>query len=394
MHLLVDGATWANCRGFGRFTRELIAALRKEAPATDRISLLVDPATRTRGGFPDGVDVIEVGVQVAPSEAASAEGARSLRDLLAFRRAAAGVRADVLYFPAVYSYFPVAGRVPVAVTFHDAIAESLPKAIFPTWRGRLFWRLKCSAAARRSDLIVTVSEASRAAIAKYYPVARKPTVVIPEGYDARVFHARRSTEEAAAERARLGIGPQTHVLLTVGGLSPHKNLDRLVAAVGELGDRRKDLDIHVVMCGADREDVFFSAREKLVNQVNAQGLAKRVTFTGFVSDERLGALYRLADALVFPSLLEGFGLPALEAMASATPVITSGRGSLQEILGDAGAYFDAESSADLARVIEVTLSDAAARRRAADVGLDRSRRFGWDKAARLLLQEFGKLSGR
>ncbi len=394
MHVLVDGATWSNVRGFGRFTRELLGAIATQLAAGDRLTLLVDPATAERGGFPARIDPVVVPVEVAPGEAASAEGARSIRDLWAFRRAAAAIPADVVFFPAVYSYFPVAGRTPVLVTFHDAIAEKLPRHIFPTWRGRLFWRLKCIAAARRARTIVTVSEASRRDVTAAYGLEKKPFVVIPEGFNAAVFHPRRDAAEATAERKALGIGPDTQVLLTVGGLSPHKNLDRLLAAFAELVRRRPTLDAHVALCGADREDVFFSARARLVEQVRQSGIEPRVTFTGFVPDARLGALYRLADALVFPSLLEGFGLPALEAMASGTAVVASRRGSLPEVLGEAAFYFDAESTADLGRALETALLDGAAREKAAQAGLKRTGGFTWDRAAAILLQEFRQLAGR
>src|SRR5262245_35707682 len=112
--------------------------------------MLVDPETRHRADLPARLELIEVKVDVPPGEAASASGARSLKDLLRFRRAAAGAPANVIFFPAVYTYFPVNGSVPVAVTFHDTIAETLPGQIFPHWHNRFFWKMKCSAAARRA----------------------------------------------------------------------------------------------------------------------------------------------------------------------------------------------------------------------------------------------------
>jgi glycosyltransferase involved in cell wall biosynthesis len=117
-----------------------------------------------------------------------------------------------------------------------------------------------------------------------------------------------------------------------------------------------------------------------------------VTFTGFVSDERLGALYRLATVLAFPSLLEGFGLPALEAMACGTAVAASARGALPEVLGDAGFFFDAESTDDLARVLASCLDDREARARGVAKGLAIAERHSWEAAGEKLLAEFEKLA--
>ena len=89
MKILIDGATWTNCRGYGRFTRELVAALLARADVGTSFCMLVDPVARAAGGFPAGLEIIEVPVSKPPSEAASAEGARSLRDLFAFRKAVA-----------------------------------------------------------------------------------------------------------------------------------------------------------------------------------------------------------------------------------------------------------------------------------------------------------------
>jgi glycosyltransferase involved in cell wall biosynthesis len=242
--------------------------------------------------------------------------------------------------------------------------------------------------------VVTVSEASRRGLEGAFRLDGKPIVVVPEGFDREVFHPRRTAEEERTEREALGVGPRTKIILAVGGLSPHKNLDRLVLAVAQLAREGPERDLHLVFAGADRgEDVFFSSRDHLVRLVGENGLAKRVTFTGFVPDARLGALYRAASVLAFPSLLEGFGLPALEAMACGTPVAASRRGSLPEILGAAGFFFDPESTEDAARALATALDDRGARERAVAEGLEIATRFSWEAAAKKLLAEFGKLSG-
>jgi glycosyltransferase involved in cell wall biosynthesis len=381
-------------RGYGRVTREVVRAMLSLAPASTRLAMLVDPATWSRDDFPDGLELIEVAVDVPPGEAASAAGSRSLKDMLRFRRAAARDAADILYFPTVYSYFPAKRGPRVAVAFMDTIAETLPKQVFPRWHNKLFWTLKCRAAVRRADLVLTISEASKRAVEAHYPVGNKPFAVIPCGFDRAIFHPRRSADEESRERANLKIGPRTQVILAVGGLSPHKNLARLVHALARLVAEKPDRDAHLVLVGATSgEDVFFSSKNALEDLIREKRLEGRVTFTGFVSDERLGALYRTATVLAFPSLLEGFGLPALEAMASETAVAASTRGALPEVLGDAGFFFDAESTEDAARVLARCLDDPAARARATATGLRIAEGYSWEAAAKKLLAEFEKLAG-
>jgi len=391
--IAVDGGSWANVRGFGRFTRDLVRAL-AAARSDARLALLVDPKTATRDDFPDGVERVVVDVRTPPSEAASAEGARSLRDLFAFRRACARLAPDVVYYPAVYTYFPAPGRVPAAVTFHDAIAEKLPQLVFPTRRGRFFWRLKCRAAARRAARVVTVSEASRRDVAAAYGLDPAALLTVPEGVDRTVFHPRRDAGEAAEERARLGLGATEPFFLAVGGLAPHKNLDRLLRAAGILRRARPDRAFRLVLVGGGSGDVFHSDRARLEDVARREGVADVAVFAGYLPDARLAAFYRAAHALVFPSLLEGFGLPALEAMACGTLVACSNAGSLPEVTGDAGLFFDPTSCDDLAAALARALDDDALRALRSAAGLERSRLFTWERAAEILHAEFRRLAGR
>jgi glycosyltransferase involved in cell wall biosynthesis len=388
--IVIDGGSWANVRGFGRFTRDLTRALAARRGAS-RLALLVDPRTAAEGEFPPGVEIVEVPVKTPPSEAASAEGSRTLRDLWAFRRACTRLAPDVVYFPAVYSYFPVAGRAPTVVTFHDAIAETLPQLVFPTRRGRLFWRLKCRAASRRAARVVTVSEASLRDVASAYRLDPASMLVIPEGVDRAIFHPRRDAAAEAEERARHGVPASARVLLAVGGLAPHKNLDRLLRAFARMRRARAD-DVRLVLVGGGGGDVFHDDRARLGAIVAEERLGDAAIFAGHVPDERLASLYRLADALVFPSLLEGFGLPALEAMACGTAVAASNRGSLPEVVGDAGRTFDPTSVDDLVAALNELLDDEPGRTRRAAAGLERSRRFTWERAAEILGPELEKLA--
>jgi glycosyltransferase involved in cell wall biosynthesis len=383
MHLAIDGGSFANARGYGRFTRDLVGAMAASKGAR-RATLLVDAETARKGGFPDGVDVLPVSVEAAPHVAASADGARSLRDLWAFRRAAASLRPDAVLIPTVYSYFPVGGRAPVVVGFLDAIAETFPNLVFPTRRGRFFWGLKARLAIRRAAAIFTISEASRRDVAAVYGLRPEDLLVVPCDVDRDVFHPRRDASEEARARASFGLRAEDRLLLAVGGLAPHKNLERLVRAFARVAAKPEGANAKLLLIGGGSSDVFHSDRARLSAAVEETGLLDRVVFVGFVPDDRLAILYRSATALCFPSLLEGFGLPALEAMASGTVVLASRRGALPEVVGDLGYMFDPESIDAIAAALSRALSDETERARRAASGPSRAALFRRDVAAKRL----------
>ncbi len=209
--------------------------------------------------------------------------------------------------------------------------------------------------------------------------------MITEGPDP-IFGPRASDPTSAAVLERHGIAPGARYLLYVGGLSPHKNLLRLVAAMA----RGVPEDVLLVLTG-DFHDVFHSHVPEIQAAIRAHQLEKRVLLTGFVPDQDLVFLYNRAYALVFPSLVEGFGLPAVEAMACGTPVIASNAGSLPEVVGDAGVYFDPTDVGSISEAIGTLLSRPEERADLARRALDRAARFTWTASARALLDCFDEL---
>src|SRR5690606_15831393 len=127
-------------------------------------------------------------------------------------------------------------------------------------------------------------------------------------------------------RERCGIPRDRPIVLYVGGISPHKNLDRLLQAMGKL--RQRQCDWQLVLVGDIERDGFLGCYDALRERVRQENLSDHVTFTGFVPNADLVRLYQSAALLVFPSLDEGFGLPAVEAMACGLPVACSRGGSL------------------------------------------------------------------
>jgi glycosyltransferase involved in cell wall biosynthesis len=386
MRIGIDGSCLSNRRGFGRFARSLLDAIARQ-PTSHDYTVFVDRPSAGAVTIPARFDRVLVDVHEAPSRAASAGGRRRWRDLLAMSFAVARSRTDLMYFPATYSFFPVWNVSKVVVTMHDTLPLTHPDLVFPTLAGRLAWRLKEGAAVRRADRIVTVSQASRRAISRWsgWPECKIP--VITEGPDP-IFQPRGDDPRAVTVLGRFAISPDAPFLLYVGGLSPHKNLLRLIAAFAESAPPATRL----VLTG-DIHDVFHTHVPQIRSAIQRHELQERVILTGFVPDDDLVYLYSRASALVQPSLLEGFGLPAVEAMACGTPVLSSTAGSLPEVVGPAGVYFDPSDVGSIAQAIHSFLGDPALRHKLAGLARERSSLFSWDRSARALLDCFDELAG-
>ena len=321
----------------------------------------------------------------SPSRAASAQGRRRWRDMLAMGRAVARSGVDLMYFPATYSFFPVWNVRKLVVTMHDTLPLSHPELVFPSLSGRLAWQLKETVAARLADRIVTVSEASRQAVKAWSGWPDHKICVITEGPD-RIFQPRAGDAEAGAVLRRLAIPPGTRYLLYVGGLSPHKNLLRLVEAFAQAAPA----GVMLVLTG-DVHDVFHTHVPEIRQAIRQHSVSDRVIMTGFVPDDDLVFLYSRAYALVQPSLLEGFGLPAVEAMACGTPVISSRAGSLPEVVGEAGVYFDPTDVNSMAGAIGAFLNDEGQRHALARLARGRAALFSWERSAQALLACFDEI---
>jgi glycosyltransferase involved in cell wall biosynthesis len=384
MRIGIDGSCLANRRGFGRFARQTLAAL-AEAPSDHEFVVFVDGPSSPGVRVPERFERVVVAVDEAPTRAASAAGRRRVRDLLAMGRAVARAGIDLVYFPATYSFFPVWNVKRVVVTMHDTLALAHPELVFPTWQGRVSWSLKEHAAARWADLILTVSESARRDLITWFRLSEEKVRVVTEGPDA-VFGPRDDGPESRAVLVRYGIAPGSRFVLYVGGLSPHKNLPRLIEAFA-MGAPD---DVALVLVG-DLGDVFHTHVPELRAAVARRGLEGRVIFTGFVPDTDLVFLYNRAYVLAQPSLMEGFGLPLVEAMACGTPVLSSRAGSLPEVVGNAGLFFDPTDVAQIAHALRRLLGDPAERDRLARRALGRAGRFTWAASARAMLACFDAL---
>jgi alpha-1,3-rhamnosyl/mannosyltransferase len=383
LHVGVDATTWQNDRGFGRFTRELMVALSARAPGF-RYTLFFDrpPDVET----PPGVDVLSAQTSRSLNESAVGTSSRSPGYLWKMGRLTRRARCDVFFFPAVYSYFPLLARIPSVVCYHDTTAERLPQYLFPTRLNHRLWQIKTALAKLQMTRAMTVSASSADDLERILRIPRERIDVVTEAADP-VFRVIDDPSVAARAREACGIPPDGALLVYVGGMNPHKNLLGLLRAMPAVVAARPDT--HLAIVGSTSGKGFWDDVPSLTEFVRTHPpLERHVHFTGYLADPTLVELLNGAAALVFPSLWEGFGLPAVEAMSCGVPVLASRRGSLPEVVGDAGRLFEPERPEDITDCILRFLGDAEARTRLGAIALARARTFTWERAAELAEQSF------
>ena len=390
MNIGVDASCWTNQRGYGRYTRELLRALLALDPH-HTYWLFLDAQTAAQShDLPTDRRVRRVVVPTsqAATQGAAAAGRRSLRDMWAMSRAvsrhARGL--DLFFFPSVYTFYPVWGLSKVILTIHDAIPEHYPQYIFPHWWNRLLWETKVRGAIRQADLIATVSRQARRDIVQSFGVPEAAVWVVPDAVSPE-FHPVENRAASQTVLARYGV-PGGRYILYVGGISPHKNLATLIQAYASLIQTTPHQDVNLVLVGDFQHDVFFSSYPAIRQRIHDLGLADRILTAGFVPDADLVHFYTGAAVFVLPSLDEGFGLPALEAMACGAPVIASRAGALPEVVGTAGLFFHPTAPDELTACLSQVLGDDHLRQTLQARGLQRARQFTWVRSAQAALQGF------
>src|SRR5688500_44748 len=291
--------------------------------------------------------------------------------------------AQLLHTP--HYVLPLLCRKRSIVTIHDCIHLLFPQYL-PNRAAYVYARAMMGNAVRRSDLVLTVSEASRRDILRFYPHADPDRLqVVPNAIDEAILE---HPGEEEMERVRERYQIRGRFVLYAGNIKPHKNLDRLIAAFGLLKQRPGHEDVKLLIIG-DEVNKYGSLRRS----VETAGVRQDVRFFGFVPSKTLSALYRLASVFAFPSLYEGFGLPPLEAMACGTPVVTSRISSLPEVVGDAALLVDPYSVEDIAGALGRVLGDAELRASLVAKGRARVQDFSWERSARAIHSGYMKVLG-
>jgi glycosyltransferase involved in cell wall biosynthesis len=379
MRVGIDGGCWANRRGYGRYARSLLTAL-AGLDDDDEYVLFMDPETARDPSLPARFETVVVRTHQPPARAASAFGRRRLIDLLRLSLAAARRPLDVMFFPSVYTFFPLLRPVPTIVAIHDIIPERHPKTVFARRRFELFWRAKLAVAVRQARLVLTVSEHSRDGIVEHFKIPSEKVRCVLEAPDA-IFRPLAAPRDPAELLVNCSLPPNSRYILYVGGISPHKNLHVFIEAYRRLVAGGGFPELRLLLVGDYVGDVFYSAYETLRAAVARHGLQDRVCFTGFVPDEHLVHLYNRVDLVVLPSLEEGFGLPAFEAAACGTPSVVSEVGPACSLLGPAVWSFPPHDVDALTGGLRRLLADPDRRRQMGIEGRRRAAEFSWGRSA-------------
>jgi alpha-1,3-rhamnosyl/mannosyltransferase len=350
MRIAVDARSLCGERtGVGRTLEGLYGAFTRLFPGDSVVLLSPRPIALPAG--------LEGQVEVRPPGRPRLPGTIWLQTGAAIEAVRAG--ADLFHGP--LGILPLASPLPGVATIHD-----LTPVLFPEWHDRknvAGFAPLLPATVRRAARIVCVSRATRDDLLLVCPEAAGKAFIVSNGL-------------VPAPATGLGAPLSRPYVLSIGTLEPRKNHERLVAAMESIWDRRPGFPDLVIVGGSGWGMSGFAER------LSRSRHATRITRLGWVPSERAAQLLRGARLLAYPSLYEGFGLPALEAMAEGIPVVASSSSSLPEVVGDAGLLPDPLDMSAIASALEQANDDEAFREAAGRLGPERASLFTWDAAAR------------
>ena len=371
MRLGIDARLFHVNTGIGRYTRSLFFEyLQRRQQSDDQIVLFYDRPSDLASFFPDAFASASslpehVRLVTALCRRRIVWTNWSLPPLL--RQQQIDVYHGVCNFE-----LPLRKMCRYVVTIHDLVPLFFPELV--PKKHLLFFKLFIKRAAQTADAIITDSEHSKQDICRYLKVSDEKVRVIHLGYTPQPL-----PQNAEEQRQRLfkQYGIRQPYLLFVGVIEPKKNLERLLEAFALLRqERRIDDSVQLVIAGGKG---WFC--ERIEHNIAALRLETSVVLTGFMPDDALPLLYSGADAFVFPSIYEGFGLPVVEAMSHGVPVITSNVSSLPEIAGHAGLLVNPMDTASIAAGIETVLTHPEQRESMKIAGRLQARQFSWPRTA-------------
>ena len=291
-------------------------------------------------------------------------------------------RPDVLH---VQYTAPVGCNIPVVTTVHDVSYLEHPE--YFTRDRALQLRLTVGRTVQRAARILTGTEHARNAILRVYPNLEEDKVTVVPLAAAPEFRPISREAATATVRERYSIsGP---FILSVGDMQPRKNHIGLIRAFARLVRAYPQLTHNLVLVG---KPTWFSPR--VHDAARESGVEDRIQFFGFVSDPDLLQLYNACDCFVFPSFYEGFGFPALEAMACGRAVVCSDASALPEVVDGAAILFDPYAIDEMVRAIADVLVDPELRARMERLGIQRAAHFSWQKTAQMTLEAFHQVVER
>jgi glycosyltransferase involved in cell wall biosynthesis len=359
--------------GIGSYVRNLVQAIARRPDARAyRFRVYV------RGGDRDALPELPDNFTVVEEESPG----YSVAELTRFAWRLLRERLDLYH--ATHYVIPPLARARAVVTIHDIIHVLYPQFL-PNRAALLYARVMIRRALRRADRIITVSYNSKRDLVDYFGI---PPARIDVIYNGVAAPFRTDIPRSERDRVAAKYGLSRPYLLFLGGEKPHKNVRNVIRAFAE-ARRERALPHALVLAGP-----MPSNRSRVDALIDALELGTRVVRTGIVPDEDLPGLFAGADAFLYPTLYEGFGLPVIEAMACGVPVLTSSTSALQEIAGGYAYLVDPMDVDSIARGIVDLATDSARRAEFAALGARRALEFSWDRAAEQTLRVYSETLAR
>jgi glycosyltransferase involved in cell wall biosynthesis len=274
-----------------------------------------------------------------------------------------GKKPDVLFVPA--HTIPLVNPKKTVVTVHDIGFEHFPDLY--KWPDKLYHKFTIRFIKKFADQILTVSDYSKQDVSKFYKIKSDKIQVVYNGYDSYKYKVLDESERLIKDK----------YILFIGRLEEKKNTARLVEAFINYCTQEGKSELKLVLIG--RPGYGF---EKIENLIKVRGFEDRVILPGWVEDDQLPVYLNQAEAFIFPSLFEGFGIPVLEAMACGCPVVCSNTTSLPEAAGEAAIMIDPRDVGAITDSIAKIVGNTELQEQLRTKGLDRVKDFSWHKCAR------------
>ncbi len=293
-------------------------------------------------------------------------------------------RLNLMHFP--HFNVPILCPTKFVVTIHDLILINYPTKRASTlspffyWLKNLAYKIVIRLATRRAKRILTVSEFTKKDIVKHFGAKTEEKIIVT--YEGVAQLKDKNKFPPIKEGKQIDCKKLSPFLLYVGNAYPHKNLEGLLRAFKRLRQKRPNLKLVLV----GRPDFFYNRLQTLAQslglwQKENENQNNAVVFAGYVADQQLAQLFSQAQAYIFPSFYEGFGLPPLEAMSYGCPVISSNRTSLPEVLGSAAMYFDPDKEEELIEAVLKVLDNKDLRRDLIKRGFEQIKKYSWRACA-------------
>lgn len=298
-----------------------------------------------------------------------------------------GENLDLLHVP--HFNVPIFYRGKFIVTIHDIIHHKFSETSATTKNPLLFkikrlaYKKVINSTVTRSQKIIVPSGFVKEQMLSHFKISPSKVVVTYEAAEEEYVDSSKFKIQDSKLLEEYKI--KQPFIIYVGNAYPHKNLDKLLEAFKLLTANREPLTNNLSLVIVCARDIFANRLKQKIDELN---LSDRATLTGYIGANELPAIFRKAEAYVFPTLSEGFGIPGLNAMASGLPVICSDIPTLKEIYGNAAFYFDPEDPADIANKIISVLIDDKTRTDLVKKGSEQVKKYSWRKMAQETLKVY------